>query len=279
MKTYYLVTGNDIKVKNEDGSLNNLAKDDILGTLDYTPSDAKDDEAYIVFDNLETAVQVAIDDQEAHPKEAFPIMMLRVKDDANLINIKVDKEFNEVARGGFKAIEVLANKVEFISASLKHYSPEIADVVFDADLYKEVQAANAPAVDPAPAEPANPEQPAQTASKLGAFLDILKKMSPVFAIGTVGAGFWGSGAIPGVANLVSNIIGVTIPMVGTAGIISQVAIAAAVGALAYGAALGAWTVGKAAYNAGSTALANRKAAKSAKAQYEADKSAAAKDVS
>ncbi|MGE0207436.1 MAG: hypothetical protein AB7R69_06330, partial [Candidatus Babeliales bacterium] len=167
----------------------------------------------------------------------------------------------------------------FISASLKHYSPEIADVVFDADLYKEVQAANAPAVDPAPAEPANPEQPAQTASKLGAFLDILKKMSPVFAIGTVGAGFWGSGAIPGVANLVSNIIGVTIPMVGTAGIISQVAIAAAVGALAYGAALGAWTVGKAAYNAGSTALANRKAAKSAKAQYEADKSAAAKDVS
>lgn len=283
MKTYYHVSGKDIFVKNEDKSLKSLSNDDILGSLAYTPEDADEDDAYIIFDNLEAAKQIALDGQEEHPLEAFPILVLTVEDDAELVKIRVNKEFDIVEKGGFKALEVHANQAKFISASLKHVSPEIDDFVFDADLYKQVQqelAAN-------PEKPAKPDsaassnsgEPVQSAKfNLLDSLKSLKKLAPVAAVGTIGVGFWQSGAIPGVASLIGNTVGVAIPMIGTAGIVAQVAIAAAVGALAYAAAKGLLAVGKAGFNAAKTALAARKTAKTAKAQYEADKAAAAKDV-
>ncbi len=280
MKTYYHVSGKDIFVKNEDESLKKLSNDDILGSLAYTPEDAEQDDAYIIFDNLEAAKQIALDGQEEHPLEAFPIMVLTVEDDAELLKIRINKDFEVVTKGGIKALEVHANQAKFISASLKHVSPEIEDFVFDAVLYKQVQdelAANAdkPAK-PNSADSSNSAEPAQaTKFNLLESLKSLKKLAPLAAIGAVGAGFYGSGAVPGVASLIGNTFGVAIPMIGTAGLIAQVAIAAAVGALAYAAAKGLLAVGNAGFNAAKTALAARK---TAKAQYEADKAAAAKDV-
>ncbi len=280
MKTYYHIPGSDIFVFNEDKSLKALTNDDILGTLEYTPANAKKDDAYIIFDNLETAKKLALQGQEENPLEAFPILVLTVEDDAELLSLRVDEEFKEATKGGYKALEVHANQAKFICASLKHASEQIADVVFDADLYKEVQAQLA----------ANPEKPVSTdkpesvdkpADATAAKFDLvafLKKLTPAGVVGAVGVGFWQSGAIPGVANLISTTVGYGLPLAGTAGIATQVAIAAAVGATAYGAGLLVWTLGKAAVNAASAAWAKRSAAKSDKAKFEEDTAAAQKDV-
>ncbi|MBS0287904.1 MAG: hypothetical protein JSR17_11445 [Proteobacteria bacterium] len=268
MKLYYHIPSSDMHVFADDKTELKLTNEDMLNNLDYTPDTAKKKDGYVIVDDYELIKKFALDEQEEHPLEAFPIYTLTVAEGTKLEEIKVNEQCEEDKDGKYTAFIVPASAVTFQKASLKHVSEKFADFI----LNKDAELNNDDAAKPADGTDA---KPAATAAKFN-LLAALRRLAPVGVVASVGFGFQASGALPGFVSWIGSTLGVALPTVGAAGIAVQVAAAGAVGAVAYGAFLAAWTVGKAVVNAVKTAVANRN--KTAKQKYEDDKAAAAKDV-
>jgi uncharacterized membrane protein YfbV (UPF0208 family) len=286
---YFLVPNDDIQVINKDKSLRKLNEKEVLGLLPFTPETAKKNQAYVLFDDYDAAVEFALHGTTKESPDHFPIFEVELKKGVKPNPIKIDETGAQIDEDDIDeenedqivldAFEADAKDVIFKKASLKYVNKEFEDIVFSQDAKAKAAPKGRKGRSSSASSEAKPDAEAEQKPEVKAgWLDSIKNVAThVLPSALIGTGFWYSGAVPTAAAMITKATGFALPAVGTAAIAAQVGIAAAVGALAYGVGLGAWKfVAQPIWNAGKSAYADYK--KTKKERYESEKESLTKEV-